>query len=110
MFDLNELIANSVISLKNENQIFNKNSTVVCDNILFCDNKVLNVRFLYSNDCIINSIEINYDYNFIKNNICVSVEQINKYIKLYEDKSIINDNILNDEIYQLLKKRKFNNR
>ena len=101
MFDINELIVKSVISLKNENQIFNKNSTVVCDSVLFCDNKVLNVRILYSNDGIINSIAINYNYKLIQDLITVSIEEINEHLKLYEDKSITNDNILNDEIDQL---------
>ena len=109
MFDLNELIAKSVISLKNENQIFNKSSTVVCDNILFCDTKLLNVTFLYSNFNIIKSIAINYNYKLVQDTITVSIEEINKYIKIYEDHLIINENILNDDIDQMLnKKRKFN--
>ena len=35
MFDLSDLIARSIISLKNEDQIFNSNSIVVCDHITF---------------------------------------------------------------------------
>ena len=81
MQDLNELIGKSVSHIKQLNKYFNANSVVVCDRILFCYNKVLNVRFLYNNDGIIKSTDINYDYNFIQNDIHVSVEIINKFIK-----------------------------
>ena len=104
MFDLNKLIAKSVVSLKNDNQIFNKNSTVVCDNILFCDTKLLNVTFLYSNDTIINSIDLKYNYKLVQDPITVSVDQINEHIKMYED------HLIDDIDTMLNKKRKFNNR
>ena len=104
MFDLNELIAKSVISLKNENQIFNSNTIVVCDSVLFCDTKLLNVTFLYSNDNIIKSIAINYNYKLIQDPITVSVDQINEHLKMYED------HLIDDIDTMLNKKRKFNNR